>query len=149
MQVLIGNLQESAGDRHGEQSGNERDGREAVSQFEKTLLGHIPAARDQQENGSDVPSELDPFNWNARDPCGRSHDPKEQKRVRLAGEELRIVRIERRIQEFLEGRKIDGVIFHSTVMTGDQDGRQRQGKLQSERHQTGTKLRLPGFCAGV
>ena len=58
-----------------------------------------------------------------RDADGRGHYLRKNGWPRLREKEFRIAWIERRIQDFLDGGQIDGLVFNSKVISVDQYSR--------------------------
>ncbi len=120
--VLIHDVERGPGHRQREQRSHHHDAAPARQRMVKHQSTQPPAGKQQQKHRQRVPGQQRPVQRNMRELHRCGNQPRIQRHVRVRSEKLRVVGIERGMQNLLDRRNVDGGVFHAGMIAVNQDG---------------------------
>ena len=126
--VLIGDEKRGASDGQREQNSEKSHSAPVRGWFSKTTADQPQRTEEQKKQAYEMPDESDPFEREVRRANDRCNRLMKQGDADVEQKKVGVERIERRIDEFFDGRKIDGHVFDAVMIAADEnrDGRDCQ-----------------------
>jgi hypothetical protein len=132
VQVLIEDVKRGARDGQGEEHADESNGGPLSGSGRKAAASECPAAPEKKKCGEALAHHLGDGEGNVGEANPRSNETVENAGLHLQREEAEVVRIKGGMEAALNGGEVDGVIFHTGVVSFDEQRPSANRREQDE-----------------